>query len=396
MSGSRPEGLAMDDGWGNDGADFDYMELYGGRLGVNVAGGQQPQESRESCLDFRPEGCPIAYTKLQVTTVRGLKKHWTEDMIKRCVHRSGDKDWLNTYQAIREMNKYNETITGPSAENKHGTADSVTTLVCNEPHPDIHQEFATRPRQWPPASLISVLLKLPMLLVLVGHKLSTEFHLQARTSWSTLELKLMRELPESVRQGYIACKYVLKRSLKARRGPNDAGDGRSRIGSYHIKTVFLRYLEKTPPSLITSPFGLFLDLLNELDECLKVGKLPQYFLFECNLLETMVADERDMARQVIKEILTDPLNALLTSPINPQQIYGEVHPDYLVSAFSRVSSHPMCEDTWKKLSELLACVDERRRLRYAEQRERDEGNYKVSGRVKLIGLADTLKEIKQH
>ena len=123
-----------------------------------------------------------------------------------------------------------------------------------------------------------------MLLVLVGHKLSPEFNLRARISWSHLELKVIRELPESVRQSYISFKYVLKRVLKARRGQNEAGDGRSRVCSFHFKTVFLRYLEKRPLSLITSPFELFLDMLIQLDVYLEVGKLPHYFLADCDLL----------------------------------------------------------------------------------------------------------------
>ena len=206
LSGSRREGLAMDDLWGHDEADWDIMYLRGGPLGVNVPGGQQSRG--KSCLDFRPEGCPAAYTKLQITDLPTLRehrriKHW----IMESVHTSGDQCWLDTYEAVQRMS--GAKISGPAAQGLAGTADYVNTLVCNGPHPDIHQEFPNRPRQWPPVALISILLKLPMLLVLVGHKLSPEFKLQARTSWSHLELKLIQELPESVRQGYIACKYVL-------------------------------------------------------------------------------------------------------------------------------------------------------------------------------------------
>ena len=232
-----------------------------------------------------------------------------------------------------------------------------------------------------------------MLLVLVGHKLSPEYKLQARISWSLLEVKLIRELPENVRQGYIACKYVLKRFLKAPRGLNEIVDGRSKVSSYHIKTAFLRYLEKTPSSTTTSPFVIFLDLLRELDGYLKVGNLPHYFLSQCNLLETIADDELCVTRQVIGEIISNPLNALLTSPTDPQQIYGQVHPNHLVFAFRKVSSHPMCKQSQQELSELLARVDERRRQTYKEQLESDERKV-VYGRTDLIGLVDTLKQMK--
>ena len=368
----------MNDDWGHDEADWDYMKLYGAEIGVNVPGGQQSRE--EACLDFRPEGCPAAYTKLLITDLRRLKWHdMIGDWIEESVYRCGDQCWLDTYRAVRGMKSYGQTISGPAGQ--RGTDDFVNTLVCNGSHPDMYQEFANRPRQWPPAALISDLLKLPMLLVLVGHKLSPEFHLQARVSWSHLELKLIQELSVSIRQGYIAFKYVMKCCLKARRGQNEVDQGRNSVSSYHFKTSFLRHLEKTPPSMITSPYRLFLDLLHDLDNYLKVGKLPHYFLPQCNLLETVEEGELCIAQQVIQEILSDPLNALLTSPTAPQEIYGEVHPDYLVSAFSRVFSHPTCDQSWNDLSDLLARVDERRRE-------------KSSWWDEPIGLVDMLKEIK--
>ena len=389
LAGSRPEGLAMEDDWGHVKTDNDYMYLKGGQAGVNV-GGRHPRG--QACLDLRPEGCPAAYTKLQITDLpqeRGLT--WMTES----VHRSGNQCWLDTNQAVHKMGIPGDIICGPAAQRADGTRDSVQTLVCNGPHPDMCQEFPNRPRQWPPASLITVLLKLPILLVLVGHKLSPEFNLQARISWSHLELKLIQGIPESVRHGYIACKYVLKRLLKARRGQNEVDGSRSSVSSYHVKTVFLRYLEKNPPSMITSPFRLFLDLLHELDGSIKMGELPHYFLAQCNLLETVGQRERDIARQVIEEILLDPLNALLTSPTDPQQIYGEVRPELLVLAFHKISSYPACKQSLRDLSELLICVDERRRQRYIEQCERDSRKvWRVSGRSELTELTGMLQQIK--
>ena len=392
LSGSRPEGLAMEDNWGHDQADWDYMWLYGGPFGVNVMDRQQQEPRGESSLEFRPEGCPVAYTKLQVTNLPALRKDYhSHRWIEGSVHRSGNHCWLDTNQAVRGIRYVGGPIAGPAAQ--LGTRDYVPTLVSNRPHPDMQLEFSNRPRQWPPVSLITNLLELPMLLVLVGHKLSPDFNLLARTSWSHLEFELIQELSESVRQGYIACKYVVKHFLKAHRGQSEAVDGRSRVCSYHIKTVFLRYLEKTHSTMITSPFRLFLDLLHDLDECLKVGKLPHYFLPQCDLLETVKNDDLHVARQVIADILSDPLDALLTSPTDPVQIYGEVHPDDLVVTFRRVSSHPTCVQSWKNLSELLARVHERRQQRYTEQLQSDEKN-ETSGRTALIGLVETLKQIK--
>ena len=375
-------------------------------MGVYVAGGHTPRG--QSCLQFRPQGCPAAYCKLEVTSIDGLRESgvcgcegggWCDDS---CVVTSDNSHWLDTFDALRKMKasgaytQDDPTVSGPASQSDR--YDKVQTLACSAPHPDLHKEFQTRQRgSWPPVSLIHYILQLPMLLVLVGHKGSpeSEFKQQARMSWSHLELKLIQELPGSIRQGYIACKYVMKRFLEAHRGQNDVVDGRSRVCSYHLKVVFLRFLEKRPPSQIASPLGLFLDLLHELDEYRKVGNLPHYFLAECNLLETVADDERGIARQVIAKILSDPLNAILTSPTDPQQIYGEVRPDDLVTAFHGVSSHPTHEQ-YRNLSELVVRVDKRRRQRYEEQREKDEwgGIYRVSGRAELTGLADRLNEIK--
>ena len=131
---------------------------------------------------FCPEGCPAAYTKLQVTDLPSLRQHFmSKRWIEASVHRFGDQCWLDTYQAVRGM-RHSSTISGPAAQS--GSNDFVPTLVCNEPHPSMFQEFLNRTRKWPPASLISILLKLPMLLVLIGCKPSPNFNMQARISWS--------------------------------------------------------------------------------------------------------------------------------------------------------------------------------------------------------------------
>ena len=396
-SGSRAEGLTLENHWGHEDADTDVMWITGGALGVYVAGGQQPRG--KSCLDFCPEGCPPAYCKLQISNLHGLEESttvlgdkWFDDT---CVEESDGVTWLNTYNTVRRMKDsdsdyQDDVISGPASQ--LATCDTVSTLVCSDNHPHLHDEFRSRTRgPWPTADMIYALLQLPMLLVLVGHKLSPEFRLEARISWSHSEYKLIKELPESVPQGYIACKYIMKRFLKARRGQNEASDGRNKIGSYHLKSVFLHFLEKQPPSPITSPFGLFLDLLAHLENYLQVGKLPHYFLPECDLLETVGNDEGHLARQVIREILSDPLNALLTSPTDPQQIYGEVRPYYFVAAFRGVTDHPTGEQHWKYLSELLGRVDEKRWERFREQRGRD--GRLVSGRTELTGLVEMLEQI---
>ena len=399
IAGSQAEGLALEHEWGHPPADTDSMRLIGGRLGVYIPGGQTTREA--ACLEYHPEGCPPAYCKVEVIDLTALRRalsnytgSWWEEHIKvrRCTASAGGHHWLHTYNTLRLIRFVGDTVSGPAKQD--GLAEKIITLVCSGPHPALEREFRHRSRkQWPPTNIIECILKLPILLVLVGHKLSDDVKYEARISWSHCEIKILQELPENVRQGYIASKYVLKYFLAAHRGQSKTNDGRRRVCSYHVKTAFLYYLEKRPPQMITSPFRLFIDLLNDLDHYLDVGKLPHYFLAESNLLETVDGEERRIARQAIQAILSDPLAALLTSPTDPHQIYGEVRSDALVDSFRRIVTHPTCERSWNDLSLLLARVDEYRRGRYGWQRWLDK-ECRVSVRPELTELVAALKRIR--
>ena len=400
IAGSQAEGLAIEEDWGHPFADNDIMMLYGGKLGVYMPGSHTPRGA--ACLEYHPEGCPPAYCKLEATNLAALRQelhdcayalHPENSNVSRCISLVGGRNWLDTYHTVRLTRGTVGDVSGPAAQLGQGFIDMISTLVCSDPHPALMREFLHRSRQqWPPSHVIEDIIQLPMLLVLTGHKLSKDCNREARISWSHCEMKIMQELSESVRQGYIACKYVLKHFLTVHRRQTETGDGRSRVGSFHIKTVFLHYLEKRPPWMIMSPFRLFVDLLNELVHYLEVWKLPHYFLSECNLLETVDGEERRIARQTIQAILSDPLAAILTSPTNPHQIYGDVLPGTLVNSVHRVMTHATCERSRKDLSMLLARVDGHRYELYRRQRERDEA-YRVSGRPCLTGLCDTLKQI---
>ena len=371
ISGSRVEGLAMEDYWGHQSPDEDVMVLYGGRRAVFVPGGNR--ERGESCLIYRPEGCPSAYTNLEISDLMSLRNEWWWK--EKCLHEDGDRQWLNTFNTVRCFKRGDpddeRITTGPSNESWGGARDIVATFVCSSPHPELVQDFKNKRLEgsWPPPHLIDYLLELPMLLVLVGHKPSDECPLQARLSWSVPEIKLFQELSENIRQGYIACKYVLKYRLKIYRLQKGASDGRSTVGSYHLKTAFLHFLEKRPPSLINSPFKLFLGILRELDMHLQAGRLPHYFLQRCDLLETVGDDERRIARQAIKDVLSDPLTALFTSAVLPWQMYGQVHPHDLIFHFRSVCTQPTGGRSWKELCYLLTRVDEWRHRRYNKQLE---------------------------
>ena len=232
-----------------------------------------------------------------------------------------------------------------------------------------------------------------MCLVLVGFNESDNPDQQARASWSFGEMLLISKLPIIIKQGFIATKFTFKSVIEIIRGGNVTANGRSQVGSYHLKTTFLHHLEKTSHSNIDSPFCLMIDLLRDLQGYLISGTLPQYFLQECNLLATVGRHERQIALKAIETIILDPVAAIIKCPSEPKQIYGDICPDNFVSAFNRVSTDPFSEKSFNTFFTLLSRLDEWREEHYYEQLARDVGD-EVSGRQDLRVLTDMLKKIK--
>ena len=448
-AGSRAEGLALVEQWGHEGPDVDGMFLYGAQLGVCVtqehlatrqhhpisrssqlprsllslpsrlrslrqhhSSNTSPSSSSgchgDSCLEYDPMGCPPAYTRLRVTDRQALLSHHCVD--DSCMVECDGHYWLlsaplnqailqDINQAETNPNLLSTSISGPAGQASEGLFDIVPTLVANEPHPAIKQ-YINRlgSQEWPSHEQRQLIQQLPMNLVLVGHKDSPRINQEFRLSWSTNELVLIRTLPNHIKQGYIAFKYVMKYFLKMNRVQNETDHGRSKIGSFHFKMTFLYTLENTPPSKINSPFRLMMDLASNFLDYLKRGKLPHYFLPECDLLATVGHDERQIAIKCIHNILLDPISALLKCPSVPSQIYGDILPDDLVAVFHCVSTDPCCERRQHELVLLLSRLDEWRQQRYRRllRWDRRKGKYRVSGRPELRGLVRAILEQTKH
>ena len=253
------------------------------------------------------------------------------------------------------------------------------------------EEYRSRPRgELPSAQLVDEITKLPMLFVFVRYKYgsSSDFDVQARQSWSHCEVKLISNLPKHIIQGYIAFKYIMKTCLAFRRGRSKSEDGRSQIGSYHFKNVLLHHLEKQSPSSINSSFGLILNLCHDLSYHIRNKQLLNYFLTDCNLLETV--DESDMllTQNVISNILLDPLHALLMSHTHPGKIYGDICPTELVTAFYQLSRSPTSRGCQRNILPMLAQIELRRKLHCVLQQIGDKFNIKNMVRNKPVGLVD--------
>ena len=423
-AGSTAEGLALLGKWGHEWSDFDRMVLYGAQLGVCVtqehlatrqhhSPNTSPSSSSgchgDSCLEYDPVGCPPAYTRLRVTDRQALLSHRCVD--DSCMEECDGHYWLLSAplnQAIqRDLNKGRTdphllftSISGPAGQANDGLFEDVPTLVANEPHPAIKQYIKRLSSpEWPSHDQRQLIQQLPMNLVLVGHKNSPRVNQEFRLSWSTNEFVLIRTLPNHIKQGYITFKYVMKYFLKMNRVQNETDYGRSKIGSFHFKMTFLYTLENTPPSKINSPFRLMMDLASNFLDYLNCGKLPHYFLPECDLLATVGHDERQIAIKSIYNILSDPISAVMKCPSVPNEIYGDILPDDLVAVFHRASTRPCCERRRHELVLLLSRLDEWRQQRYRSTLQvwdGCEGIFRVSGRPELTGLVRAILEQTKH
>ena len=395
MAGSRPEGLCVDECWGHGEADCDIMDMYGGDLGVYVVPpGQQPPEG--ATLVYTPHQCPAAYTRLQVlhkdrllrAIVEGSYRSYlsvSDPEVQQCVVSEGGQLWLRSRHTLEVMqdSEATEAISGPAGQQDGGLYESVSSLVCSGPHPAMASYKERTRKHWPSPALLDALMQQPMILVMVGPKDAQDSYLMFRVSWSALELILISSLGLWLKQGYVCFKYV----LRALRSNDPAREGRSQVGSYHLKTVFLRHLEEHPPQQEGSPFQLMLDLCQDLQHYLLMGCLPHYFLPGCDLLRMVEGEEKQYALQAVGQVIADPLVAILKSPSEPENIYGSHHsPDYLTHFFREVSSLSSCPERRERLRWLLRHLDH-----HGEGLQWKMGGRRVSGRPGLVRLADYLQ-----
>ena len=401
-AGSRAEGLAVEVNWGHGIVDVDTMLPCGGDLAVHILSpGQQPP--KEATLVYTPHKCPPAYSCLQVLHQDRLMKAIFERIrrpyqsvsahrIQKCVFSEGGRLWLHSRHLLEVMQtSHTEAVSGPAGQLAGGLLENVYSLVCSGPHPAmVSYEKRAREKHWPSPALLGTLMKQPMLLVMVGPKDTQDSYLMFRVSWSNLELLLISTLATWLKQGYVCFKYTVKAFLKSPRPDDSSRDGRSRVGSYHLKTVFLRHLEEHPPQQEGSPFQLMLDLCQALRHYLLMECLPHYFLPECDLLQTVGNEERQDALQAVHRVIADPLVAILLSPSHPEIIYGDQSPYDLIRWFRDVPSLQSCPERRRDLQWLFCYLDNHREGLHQRQLEKD-GRNEISERPGLVRLADYLQ-----
>ena len=233
--------------------------------------------------------------------------------------------WLSSAKSIQKRRESNLTDSPPSgpSESFYKLCDSVPALLCTSPFPNQRMtNDMQRNLTWPIKELQKFINKIPGVLVAVGHFHSRNNNIEWRASWSIHELLLAETIPAWAKQGYRAFKYTVKVNLKRHRAHHDNTGGRGLVGSYHMKTIFYKYLQNPKAWLSACPNRLFLSLLHKLKKHLRTRNLPHFFVPQCNLLQTTPPSELRLALRCVKRILSDPITAILQSPSHIHSVYG--------------------------------------------------------------------------
>ena len=294
--------------------------------------------------------CPAAYVKVQICGdsfacmwSMAQQEHVFMDKIHTCIVERYGASWLSSPKTLLLLNPIAEYL----EDRRHGPAvqtsseDMVTALIYSEPAAGF-KDYLSRKRasQWPPDSALKQLARLPALLTVTGHKLSADRDIEFRLSWSIGEVLLASSLPIWIKQGYWAFKYCLKnaklRLQKTNVDPEDKDEGRSVIGTYHLKTVLLWELEQLAIWQRECPFHVMTLLLERLAITLQSAtddarpRLDHYFLPRCDLLECVPDDEILFTLSCISAIQNDPLGALIRAPVFPAEVYlGGYQPNHV-------------------------------------------------------------------
>ena len=389
LAGSRAEGLAVEDGWGHPKADHDMMSFFC----VNFQVTQHDFLRKRCFFIYDSEGCPPSYCKLRVPRVAALGGEMEPLLV-----RSPRGTYINIYRMLStfewDLGKdvldeaKPDNICGPAAHTRTRSIEYVPALVGSAPHPHMKQVFQHKDKSTCLSpEMVRTVSEMAMTIVLRGNKSSDTYDTEARLSFSLCEFKLIHSQPIVVKQGYIAFKYIIKRFLLRCRNLLWENDDKSHIKSYHLKTILLHNLEKRPAYLITSSFEYMLELLFDLDGFLKAEKLPHYFIENCDLFEMIDSVELSIMRNEIHRIKKSPLFEILTTPSEPAQIFGNIHPGDIATAFSRVITHPSNKWSRDHLRAFLRHLDAHR-LRIHDTLVNSSKTKKVLARPPLTMLVD--------
>jgi len=183
------------------------------------------------------------------------------------------------------------------------SVDLVFAFRCPE-WPSVAVEWVDRKRNWPPAGTIQALIQQGCAVVAKGFPGSETSHLEWRLSFSLAETELARNLTPVQRRCYLLVKSIIK-DLKCNFLP-----------SYYIKCSFYWLLEEEKAYVWrnTNLGNCVLIALNRLVKFLQCYTLPNYFVRERNLLQTVPKEDCEMLSGALKGVIANPIHCFANSP----------------------------------------------------------------------------------
>ena len=108
-----------------------------------------------------------------------------------------------------------------------------------------------------------------------------------RLSFSNAEKKLIDSLTIEQHQSYIMAKLVMKQVIQELRDNQQEPSVKKAPSSYHLKTIFLWKCEEKPSEKWNNLLESMVDLLSALVDHLQKRTIPQYFIPENNLIDSI-------------------------------------------------------------------------------------------------------------
>ena len=338
IAGSSAERVAIEPGWGHGWADLDVMDLYGGGMGVAVYHADQESPS----LVFRQDLSPPAYCRIEVknkdAVVRSIvkmRRRLTEKAARTCLKSYNGKTYLSSTAMVginrgiavkgadTSIESYREHAYTSSWTNDNiFSCDLIPCLVGSDPPMWAHGLFRRLlDGDWPSTETVRKILTYPSVFIMRGDSRYPRHDLMFRQISSVIEILFAKELPDKVRQAYCTFKTCFVRTLH-----QVISQFTHNFPLYSLKTILFHTMEESPPTHWEnlSPMRLVLRLLHNLDLCLQEPcALPDFFKPTVNLFEQLSPQAMQDARNTVSIILSDPVSAIIKSPVVPHQIYGD-------------------------------------------------------------------------
>ena len=308
----------------------------------------------------------------------------------------GEIRWLSSVQSVHKKRRTGLSKCIPSRlQQRYHGHEQVLALLCSCPIVSRKTVNTSCELAWPSSGLHRTIANIRGVLVPMGHPFSADRDIEWRISFCIQELLLADDIPDWAKQGFRAFKHTVKATFKRQRTTKDSTSGCGMVGNYHLKTIFYAYLRKPNTWVNKCPYRLFISLLRKLKYHLRLENLPHFFNSECNIFYTISRKELDISLRCVNSILSDPVLAILKSPLHIHEVYGgsrwtwgpNTNQDRLIALHHRIKSKTFSDED--VFSQIIESLDLHRRWKYDKQISSDR-QLGVSRRGEMRSLKDTL------